>query len=221
MAVSRFNKEEGVKIVCSPTFLNLSEEKKERIINAALEEFSLQSFSDASITNIVKKAEISRGSFYQYFGNKENLYNYLVHHLYTIHRSDLLNILIQNSGNLYDSLMSFFNSYIDELVQSNYFSFYKNTFLYVNHHLVGKDGIFSLSNQSSSREKQQQQFIDVIDMSDVKTDSGKEILEYIYFMVTTIHHMIIDGFVNDLSVKEIKGKSSRAVDWLYYGINQD
>ncbi len=221
MAVSRFNKEEGVKIVCSPTFLNLSEEKKERIINAALEEFSLQSFSDASITNIVKKAEISRGSFYQYFGNKENLYNYLVHHLYTIHRGDLLNILIQNSGNLYDSLLSFFNSYIDELVHSNYFSFYKNTFLYVNHHLIGKDGIFSLSNQSSSREKQQQQFIDVIDMSGVKTDSGKEILEYIYFMVTTIHHMIIDGFVNNLSVEEIKDKSSRAVDWLYYGINKD
>ncbi len=220
MAVSRFNKEEGVKIVCSPTFLNLSEEKKERIINAALEEFSLQSFSDASITNIVKKAEISRGSFYQYFGNKENLYNYLVHHLYTIHRGDLLNILIQNSGNLYDSLLSFFNSYIDELVHSNYFSFYKNTFLYVNHHLIGKDGIFSLSNQSSSREKQQQ-FIDVIDMSGVKTDSGKEILEYIYFMVTTIHHMIIDGFVNNLSVEEIKDKSSRAVDWLYYGINKD
>lgn len=154
-------------------------------------------------------------------GNKENLYNYLVHHLYTIHRGDLLNILIQNSGNLYDSLLSFFNSYIDELVHSNYFSFYKNTFLYVNHHLIGKDGIFSLSNQSSSREKQQQQFIDVIDMSGVKTDSGKEILEYIYFMVTTIHHMIIDGFVNNLSVEEIKDKSSRAVDWLYYGINKD
>ncbi len=206
--------------MCSPTFLNLNEEKKDRIIHAALEEFSDHSFNDASITNIVKKAGISRGSFYQYFGNKENLYNYLVHHLYSIHRSDLLKILIQNSGNLYESLLSFFNSYIDELVKSDYFSFYKNTFLYVNHHLIGKEGIFSLANQSSSREQQQQQFIDVIDMEDIKTDSGKETLEYIYFMVTTIHHMIIDGFVNNLSVEEIKGKTFRAVNWLYYGMNK-
>lgn len=205
--------------MCSPTFQNLSEEKKNRIVHAALEEFSSRSFSDASITNIVKKAEISRGSFYQYFGNKENLYNYLVHHLYAIHRSDLLDILIQNSGNLYDSLLSFFNSYIDQLVSSKYFSFYKNTFLYVNHHLVGKEGIFSLSNQSSSREQQQQQFIDVINMDNIKTDSGKETLEYIYFMVTAIHHMIIDGFVNDLSVEAIKEKTFRAVNWLYYGIH--
>lgn len=211
----------GVKNVCSPTFLNLNEKKKNRIIHAALDEFSNQSFSDASITNIVKKAEISRGSFYQYFGNKENLYNYLVHHLYSKHRSDLLEILKENSGKLYDSLMSFFNSYIDELVNSKYFSFYKNTFLYVNHHLIGREGIFSLSNQSLSREKQQEQFIDVINMDDIKTDSGAETLEYIYFMVTTIHHMIIDGFVNDLPVDEIKGKTTRAVDWLYYGIHEN
>lgn len=207
--------------MCSPTFLNLSEEKKERIIHAALEEFSTRTFNDASITNIVKKADISRGSFYQYFGNKEKLYNYLVNYLYSKHRRDLYNILKENSGNLYDSLMIFYNEYIDEIVNSKYFAFYKHTFLFVNHHLIGRDGIFSLSNQTQSREQQQQQFINIVNMDKVAPDSGEELLEYIYFMVSTIHHMIIDGFVNDLSVEEIKEKSFRAVNWLYYGIEKE
>lgn len=205
--------------MCSPTFLNLSEEKKERIIHSALDEFSKRTFNDASITNIVKKAGISRGSFYQYFGNKENVYQYLVNYLYDKHRSDLYKILLKNSGNLYESLMEFYDNYIDEIVRSKYFSFYKNTFLYVNHYLVGKDGIFSLSNQTSNREKQQQQFIDIINMDHLKTASGTEVLEYIYFMVNTIHHMVIDGFVTGLPTEEIKNRSFRAVNWLYYGID--
>lgn len=202
----------------SLTFQNLKPEKKQVIIEAALDEFSEYPFSEASITNIVKKAGISRGSFYQYFESKENLYRYLVHHLYLKHRKDLLDILIKHSGNLYESLVEFYDGYIDEIVKSKYFDFYKNTFIYVNHHLIGMDGILSLNNQSTDREKQQRQFIELIDMDNLKTDSKKEVLEYIYFIINTIHHMIIDGFVNDLDFESIKERSFRAVDWLYYGI---
>lgn len=205
--------------MCSPTFLNLDKEKQDRIIHSALDEFSESTFNDASITNIVKKADISRGSFYQYFGSKENIYQYLVNYLYDKHRSDLYKVLVKKSGNLYESLIEFYDNYIDEIVHSKHFSFYKNTFLYVNHYLVGKNGIFSLSNQTSNREQQQQQFIDVINLEDLKTSSGTEVLEYIYFMVNTIHHMVIDGFVSELPTKEIKEKTFRAVNWLYYGID--
>ena len=58
-------------------------------------------------------------------------------------------------------------------------------------------------------------------MDDLKADSSQDVLEYIYFLVNTIHHMIIDGFVNDLPMDEIKSRSYRAVDWLYYGIRKD
>lgn len=202
----------------STTFLNLNEEKQERIIQAALEEFSERSFSDASITSIVRKAEISRGSFYQYFGSKENLYQYLVNKLYVKHRQDLYDRIKENSGNLYDSLIDFYNQYIDEVMNSKYFSFYKNTFIHVNHYLIGDGGLFSLSAQSPNRRKDQASFIAVIDMDDLRTDSKKDLLEFIYFTVNLIHHMIIDGFVNDLSATEIKERSSRAVNWLYFGI---
>lgn len=60
------------------TFLNLSEHKKAKIFAAAIEEFSTRRFSDASINQIVKNAGISRGSFYQYFDDKEDLYLYMI-----------------------------------------------------------------------------------------------------------------------------------------------
>ena len=60
------------------TFFNLPIEKKERIINAAKSEFVEYSFNDASINRIIKNAEISRGSFYMYFENKEDLFLYIL-----------------------------------------------------------------------------------------------------------------------------------------------
>lgn len=58
-------------------FENLDEDKKQRIIDAAVEEFNLHGYVGASTNNIVKNAEISKGSLFNYFENKENLFKYL------------------------------------------------------------------------------------------------------------------------------------------------
>ena len=60
------------------TFNNLPDEKRDHIIQIALEEFSENSYHAASISKIVKKAKIAKGSFYQYFEDKKTFYRYLV-----------------------------------------------------------------------------------------------------------------------------------------------
>lgn len=60
------------------TFNNLSTDKKQRIFDAAVLEFSSKPFKDASINQIIKKAQIPKGSFYQYFEDKEDLYLYMM-----------------------------------------------------------------------------------------------------------------------------------------------
>lgn len=60
------------------TFFNLPEEKRARILRAAVEEFARHPYSRASINRIVARAGIAKGSFYQYFRNKEDLYLYLL-----------------------------------------------------------------------------------------------------------------------------------------------
>ena len=59
------------------TFFNLDSEKQQRITDAALNEFALRSYEEANISNIIKDAKIPRGSFYQYFENKLDLYKYV------------------------------------------------------------------------------------------------------------------------------------------------
>ena len=60
------------------TFFNLDDKKKNRIIEAAIDEFSKNNFHKASVTNIIDKADIASGSFYQYFEGKEDLFKYIV-----------------------------------------------------------------------------------------------------------------------------------------------
>ena len=60
------------------TFFNLSDEKKERIINSALDEFSENSFHQARVSKIVNNAGIAKGSFYQYFKDKKEIFKYII-----------------------------------------------------------------------------------------------------------------------------------------------
>lgn len=55
------------------TFYNLPEEKRQRIIDAIMKEFASSTTEKVSINRIVKTANISRGSFYQYFDDKVDL----------------------------------------------------------------------------------------------------------------------------------------------------
>ncbi|MFP4199608.1 MAG: TetR/AcrR family transcriptional regulator [Halanaerobium sp.] len=72
------------------TFFNLSETKKERIIDAAMKEFAENPYSKTSINRIIEQADISKGSFYQYFNNKKDLYKYLIE-LVTAKKIEFLN----------------------------------------------------------------------------------------------------------------------------------
>ena len=60
------------------TFLRLPEEKRNRFLDAAWEEFTRVRYTDVSINKIILKARIPRGSFYQYFRDKEDLFSYLL-----------------------------------------------------------------------------------------------------------------------------------------------
>ncbi|NLM61486.1 MAG: TetR/AcrR family transcriptional regulator [Clostridiales bacterium] len=60
------------------TFFNLPDEKRNLIISAAMEEFSKASYDAASINQICKKSGIAKGSFYQYFADKLELYVYIM-----------------------------------------------------------------------------------------------------------------------------------------------
>jgi AcrR family transcriptional regulator len=61
------------------TFFNLSDKKRTLIEEVATDEFAAHGFEGASISAMVARAGIAKGSFYQYFEDKRDLFLHLVH----------------------------------------------------------------------------------------------------------------------------------------------
>ncbi len=59
-------------------FLNLPEEKRNRIVDAALKSFGTNGYKKTSVNDIAKAADISKAMVFHYFGTKKDLYLYLV-----------------------------------------------------------------------------------------------------------------------------------------------
>ena len=59
------------------TFFHLQDEKQERIIQGAMGAFSEKTYRKVTIDRIVELANIPKGSFYQYFENKDDLFMYI------------------------------------------------------------------------------------------------------------------------------------------------
>ncbi|MEG0546381.1 MAG: TetR/AcrR family transcriptional regulator [Oscillospiraceae bacterium] len=82
-----------------PTFDNISPEKRERIIKAATKEFAIKGFDNTNINTIAKKADVSVGSLYKYFENKQDLFLTIIH--YSIARmEELLNVLARSEDDI-------------------------------------------------------------------------------------------------------------------------
>ncbi len=59
----------------------LPEERRLSILNAAKEMFAIKGYHETSISDIIKRADIARGTFYLYFKDKREIFDALFDHL--------------------------------------------------------------------------------------------------------------------------------------------
>lgn len=59
-------------------FESIDTDKRQRILDAVLQEFSLHPLAEAQVSRIVTAAEISRGAFYVYFRDLADAYQYVL-----------------------------------------------------------------------------------------------------------------------------------------------
>lgn len=84
------------------TFFNLPPPKRERLLRAAAAEFARRPCGEASINRIIQAAEISRGSFYQYFADKTDLFRYVFRGYGAMLEKAVMTSLDRCGGNLLD-----------------------------------------------------------------------------------------------------------------------
>lgn len=113
------------------TFFNLPDDKKQTLIKAAKQEFASVPLFDASISNIIKAAGIPRGSFYQYFEDKEDVFFFLLSEYAKEKKVAFLSMLEKHDGDLFQTINNFFELFLEE--DEEELTFLKNALLNMTH----------------------------------------------------------------------------------------
>jgi len=95
------------------TYFNLPKDKKDRIFNAGVLEFSYHDIFEASVNTIVRIANISKGSFYQYFEDKDEFYWYIITEIIFGSVETYETLLTKNVGDFLQTEEDLFNSLLD------------------------------------------------------------------------------------------------------------
>lgn len=110
------------------TYYNLSDDKRDRIFNAGVLEFSYHDRYEASVNTIVRIANISKGSFYQYFENKDEFFWYIVTEIIFGSVESYETILKKHDGDFLQTEEEVFLSLLDLFDDTKYRNLLSNVY---------------------------------------------------------------------------------------------
>lgn len=108
------------------TFFNLNEEKRKNIERAITNEFSKVSIEELSISRIVEEAKIPRGSFYQYFKDKEDAIKYIIEKYIQIEHKKIEQFLKETNGDIFEGAIKIFDYTIETSLDAKKMNLCKN-----------------------------------------------------------------------------------------------
>lgn len=190
------------------TFLNLDIKKQQKLIKAAITEFSNNNYYDVSINKIISNASIPRGSFYMYFKDKDDLFLYIIDEYNKKLNNIVKRMLIENQGDLRNTFIKLYDQVVTLIFDNNYQSVLKNIGIFYNMH--------------SNLRKNFGHLLFLHIKEDINSSSIKSCdLEFIFSMF--IHNLflsITECFKNELN-KEIKVQYLKKLDIICYGIYKE
>lgn len=135
----------------SNTFFRLEKEKQDKILEASKKEFSKFPLEEASIANIVKEAGIPRGSFYQYFTGKEDVFFYLFEEARRNLEDSFISYLEKTNGDLFETFKLFFYDFSKEVLEGENKDFFRHTFLHMNYTRSNQMMVSEMSEEERKR----------------------------------------------------------------------
>jgi AcrR family transcriptional regulator len=178
------------------TFFNLPDSKKRTLIQAARKEFSRVPIYQASISNIVKSAGIARGSFYQYFADKEDIFFYILdEHAEQIKENFMIRLKKYN-GDIFDATTEMFELMLKELPNQENRNFLKNAFLHMTHEV---EDSFSMIFRDNEQGDHLEEVGKLISRECLNITNNRELYHMLQIISTVFFRNIVDKFAKDLS----------------------
>ena len=177
------------------TFYNLSNEKREKIEKAIKNEFGRNSFSKASISNIIQEANIPRGSFYQYFEDKEDAIKYVIENFVQMEKEEIINLLKQNDGDIFQTVKDIFIYIIDKNKND------KEMFLCRNIMQKLKQDNVNIFEEIKNEQSKRQKFRDLINLEILNIETEDE-LKYVLRVLASIMSVEVIDVISQKKSKE-------------------
>ena len=188
------------------TFYNLPEQKRQRVINAVIDEFADTENDKVSINRIVQKANISRGSFYQYFDDKLDLVEVLIKSYIDMGIDDIRRAVATSNGDIFytfecmfDEIAAFSNDERHKKALKNLISNVRVNNTLVSDYIIKRyKGIESLVDITDEFSRKDFRF---------KSDEDMTLLQQI--LISVLKNEIYNYYVFDTDLEESKARYLR------------
>lgn len=200
------------------TFFHLPKDKQDTLIQAAKTEFSRVPLHEASIANIIKSAGIPRGSFYQYFEDKEDLYYYLLNELAQKNNKRFIAILKEKEGDLFETFIASFHDMVKNHQKQEYKDFFKNTFLNMNYK---KENTLSNSIYEENQKNDFLNTIKLVNTANLNIKDEQELHHVIKIIMAVTFQNMVQAFVKELSEDEALKNYTLQMELLKRGFQKE
>jgi AcrR family transcriptional regulator len=207
-----------VMLLPKPTFFNLSTEKQESLINAAKKEFSRVPLYEASISNIIKDAEIPRGSFYQYFHDKEDVFFFLLENYSTQFYDQFISIIKLNNGDLFESFIDWFKFILINFEEPENRQYFKNAFLNMNHDI---QKTFTKNFYDETVKSRLFELQGLLNSENINIKNEEELYHILKIMMVITFQNLVYVFAKELPIHEALRTFSLELELLKKGFYKD
>lgn len=196
------------------TFLNLPNEKKQRLIEILLENFSARHSSQVKVADIVEDMAMSRGAFYKYFEDLEDAYTYTIqYYSIQIHR-DILKYISQNKQDFFQGIENYL-AWCSELEQ-------KSSYWQAIRFLTRSDDFTNHQRTKPSAESGRlKEWFKLLKANGFHITSEEEAISFLYFVMDLVINSLTDYIANDWTTDELLQDYRYKVKWLQKGLKTE
>ena len=194
------------------TFLNLPKEKKEKITKAILKEFSRENFNKASISNIIKEAKIPRGSFYQYFEDKEDAIKYLIDSFIENEQKELQSFLVKSKGDIFETSLKLFEHIVEKSSEKEKLRLYKNILE------ESRKNNINIFNKNERGNNKKEDFIKYINTENFEVKDKKDLKDVVEILMILTRNTTINVISKKIEKEEGKKELLKQFEILKRGV---
>lgn len=196
------------------TFLKLSKEKQQKVINAAKKEFARVPIENVSIKNIVEEADIARGSFYQYFESKEDLLIYILKENSEKLNQKLKDKVKETNGDIFRLYIFLYDSMIEEFTNNPDQELFKQIFINLK---SSDENVFDLVRKTKPQDIIE--YYEQIDKNNLKIENHEDLVVICDMLNVITRRALIKNFKNK-SKEDCRKMFLKEIEYLKYGIEK-